>query len=195
MATEWETQTVVQADVGPMPDMDSLFEQAVNMDDVRQTQADALKPTGSYLTVPQLSVQASRVQDGPNAGRLMFRFFGPAVLTVTERNTKALGVPAGTEIRGQFGFGISPERANKIRDGQATADPDNSSKLWAMAVRAYEQAARSKPQTFGDVVRYIQSYPTVIRVIQVGVPTERNPEPDGEPGNVIMAINPVRDAA
>lgn len=193
-----ESQAGSQQEVGGMPagilDMDALFEQAVNQDEVRQVQADSLKPVGSYLTVPNLTVQAQRVQQGPNTGRLMFRFFGPAVMTVTEKNSPALKLPVGTEVRGQFGFGISPERANKIKDGVATAEPDHSSKLWAQAVAAYEVATKAKAGTIGDVVRYLQNYPAVIRVIQVGVATESRPDPDGEPGNIVMGISPVREA-
>lgn len=177
-----------------IPDMDALFEKHVDFDDVRKTQSDSLKPVGSYHTVPVLNVQANRVKEGANAGRLMIRFFGPATLLVTEKNAKAAGLPVGTEIKAQFGFGISPERANKVqRDGTPTGEPDHSSKLWAQAVSAYEVAYKQKAATIGDVVRYVQNYPVVIRVIQVGVASAKNPEPDGEPGNIVMGISPVRE--
>ena len=39
----------------------------------------------------------------------------------------------------------------------------------------------------------MQNYPVVIRVIQMNVPSERNPDPDGEPRNLVMAISAVRD--
>lgn len=175
------------------PDMDALFEQGINLDEVRQTQADALKPVGSYITIPVLNLQVNRIAEGPNKGRLMGRFFGPAVLTVTEKNTKALKLAVGTQVRGQFGFGISPERANRFKDGADTGEPDNPSKLWAQSVMAYEQAYKAKPKTLGDVFRFVQNYATVLRVIQVGVPSERNPEPDGEPGNIVMNISAVRE--
>ena len=179
-----------------LPDMDELFQQAVNQDDVRQTQADALKPTGSYITQPVLNLQASRVEMTRGSvsplglkDRLMFRFFGSAEMTVTEKNTKAAGLPVGSIVKGQFGFGISPERANKIA---GTGGPDGASQRWAQAVKAYEYAYKAKPATMGDVVRYLQNYPVVIRVIQGGIPSEAYPEPDGEPGNVVMALSPVR---
>mgnify|MGYP001601854947 FL=1 len=175
-----------------LPNMDDLFEQAVNMSDVRQTQADALKPAGSYVTIPTLTVQAGPVREGVNAGRFLIRFFGPAALTVTEKNAKALDLMPGTVVKGQFGFGVSPVRANKLKDGVDTGEPDNASKLWAMAVETYK-AVYKQVGTIGDVVKLIQNYPVVIRVIQVGVATDRNPEPDGEPGNIVMAISPVRE--
>ena len=203
---EWDEQSsakgnVAEADgnVSSLPDMDALFEQAVNMDDVRRTQEDALRPPGSYITVPVLSVQASKVVEGPNAGRLLFRFFGPAVLTVTEKNAKALKLDVGAEVRGQFGFAVSPERANKIKDNVRTDEPDNASKLWAQMVEAYKHVYQAKPGTFGDVLRYVQNYPGVIRVIQVGVQrvdkdgNPDGPEPTGEPGNIVMAFSPVRE--
>lgn len=198
ISAEWdETTTISSADNGgtsSLPSMDDLFERAIDYDDVRRTQSDVLKPTGSYVTVPVLSVQASRVAEGPNAGRVMYRFFGSAVLTVTEKNARALELPVGAEVRGQFGFGISPERRNKLpRNGEApSAEPDHSSKLWAQAVEAYKVTFKARASSEGDVVRYLQEFPAVIRVIQVGVATERNPEPDGEPGNIVMAISPVR---
>ena len=187
---------------GPITDMDTLFGTAVNQEDVRQTQADSLKPVGSYVTLPTLNLQASRVDMTRNSvspsgakDRLMFRFFGPAQMTVTEKNAKAAGQPAGSIVKGQFGFGISPERANKLKNGADSGEPDGASQRWAQAVKAYEVAYKAKPATMGDVVRYVQNYPVVIRVIQVGVPSEAYPEPDGEPGNVVMAISPVREQA
>lgn len=200
MAEDFFTETITGSDVKTvevgdvMPTMDALFEIAVSHDDVRQTQADSLKPVGSYITIPTLNVQAARSTEGQNKGRLMIRFFGPAVLTVTEKNTKQLNLPVGTQVRGQFGFGVSPERANKItKDGVNTGEPDHPSKLWAQAVTAYEHAYKQKSKTIGDVVGFVQNYATVLRVIQVGVATERNPEPDGEPGNIVMAISAVRE--
>lgn len=176
-----------------LPDMDSLFEQSVNMDDVRQVQSDILKPAGSYVTQPDLSVQTSVVGEGPNKGRRLIRFFGAATLTVTERTSQRLKLPPGSVVPGTFGFAMSPERANKVRDSEDTGKPDLASQLWAQAVTAYQQVYRTKPTQVGDVVRYVQSIPVVLRVIQVGVPTERNPEPDGEPGNIVMALSPVRE--
>ena len=207
MSGEWDEQSstkgnVTEADgnVSSLPSMDDLFEQAVNMDDVRRTQEDSLRPPGSYVTVPVLSVQASKIAEGLNAGRLLFRFFGPAVLTVTEKNAKALKLAVGTEVRGQFGFTVSPERANKLtKEGVRTEEPDNPSKLWAQMVEAYKVVYQAKPGTFGDVLRYVQNSPGVIRVIQVGVQrvdkdgNPDGPEPTGEPGNIVMAFSPVRE--
>ena len=204
---EFFTETLTKADVdavqaGALVDMDALFEQSVNQDDVRQTQADALKPYGSYVTLPVLNLQAGRqdvskssISPAGNKDRLTFRFFGPAQMTVTEKNTKSTKLPAGSIVKGQFGFNMSPERANKLKDGSDTGEPDGASQRWAQAVKAYETAYKAKPATFGDVVRYVQNYPVVIRVIQVGVPTDNNPEPDGEPGNIVMALSPVRETS
>ena len=55
-----EQPTLTPGDVGTVPaadlSMDALFEKAVDMDDVRKTEADALRPVGTYLTVPKLSL-------------------------------------------------------------------------------------------------------------------------------------------
>ena len=147
------------------------------------------------MTKPVLNLQAARATEGFNAGRLVFRFFGPAVMTITEKNAKALKLAPGVEVYGQFGFGISPERRNAVKDGVDQGTPDGASQRWAQAVKAYEVAYKAKPATVGDVVRYLQNYPINIRVIQIGVPTDRNPEPDGEPGNIVMALSVVREQA
>lgn len=206
MSEFFEEQTIQAGEVGAMqggevlPDMDSLFEQAVNQDEVRQTQSDALKPAGSYVTTPRLNLQAGRQKVSeftalPGGGdtRLTFRFFGPAALTVTEKNSAALRLPVGSVVKGQFGFAMSPERGNKVKNGQDSGEPDGQSQMWAQAVKAYEIAHKQKPRTWGDVVRYVENYPVVLRVIQMNVPSERNPEPDGEPRNLVMALSPVRE--
>lgn len=193
MGNEWDDETKpIRTNAGAeiLPTMDELFEQAVDMEVVTRTQADALRPSGAYVTIPNLTVQAARQE---KTGRLTFRFFGPAEMTVTDKSGPKLKLLPGTVVRGQFGFTTSPERANKVKAGVVTEEPDNASKLWAMGVRAFERAYQGKPRTFGDVVRYIQEFPVVLRVIQVGVPTESNPEPDGEPGNIVMGISPVRE--
>lgn len=194
MVDEWSGGQVSGAsqDTG-MLDMDALFQKAIDQDEVRQAREDLLKPVGSYVTVPVLNKQVNRVEEGPNQGRLMIRYFGPAVLTVTDKNAARVRMPSGSQVKAQFGFAISPERANKLKDGVDTGEPDHPYKLWLQAVSAYEQAYKRKPSTIGEVAGYLENYAIVIRVIQVGVATERNPEPDGEPGNIVMGISAVRE--
>lgn len=199
MVDEW-TGSGGTGTPGDVPDMDSLFKTAVNDEDVKQTQADALKPAGSYVTVPVLTYEGKRQKVGERThlpsgleDRLVFRFFGGAQLTVTEKQAPILKLPAGTVVKASFGFTMSPERGNKIKDGVPTNEPDGDSSRWADAYRAYEVAYKTKPRSWGDIVRYVQNYPVILRVIQMGVPTANNPEPDMEPRNHVMRIFPVRE--
>ena len=179
--------------VGPL-DMDQLFQAAVNEQDVRDIQEGVLKPNGSYTTIPVLNLQASRAKVGEFStlargrnedGRVVFRFYGPAQMIVDEKSAPRVKLPVGTIVKGQFGFAVSPDRANKLKDGVDSGEPDGASQRWAQAVKAYEVAYKAKPASNGDVVRYLENYPVIIRVIQVGVATERNPEPDGEPSKCV----------
>ena len=176
---------------GTMPDMDALFEAAVNMDDVRQTQSEALKPAGAYQTIPALTVTKKVLDEGPNAGRPIIRFYGPGVLTVVERNAKRIGLPVGATVKGAFGFGLSPVRAFKVRDGERTTEPDLASTLWVEAVAAFKVAYHREPALVSEVVEYIQNYPVNIRVIKLEPTDER---PDIEPGNIVMGLTAVREA-
>ena len=193
MSNDWDNETITTKDVA-IPnlgaDMDTLFELAVNMDEVRQTQSDALKPAGSYTTIPALSVQKKILDDGPNAGRPVIRFYGPAALTVVERNAKRTGLPVGTVVKGVFGFGISPTRAGKIKDGVRTNEPDLATTLWADAATAFKVAYHREPKVISELVEYVANYPVNIRVIKLEPTDER---PDVEPGNLVMGLSAVRD--
>lgn len=203
MSNEWDTSTTDTSNTtGTIPDMDALFEQSVNDADVRQTQMDTILPAGSYVT-STLTKQVTRVTETdrfvlekPAAeGRLMIRFFGVAEMTVSEKNATPTQ-PAGTVIRGAIPFSISPDRAFSLKDGVSTGKPDNTTKLYAQAVAAYRQAYKipaSQTISLGDVVRYLENYPVMLRVQQFGVPTKNNPEPSGTPGNWVAAISAVRE--
>lgn len=201
---EGERQVITSADTGVLVDMDALFEQQVNDDDVRKTQRDVILPVGSYVTVPVLTRQTSRVADSDrwvlekpaDSGRVIIRFFGMAEMTVSEKYATP-AQPVGTLVRGAVPFSISPERAFSLtQNGESTGKLDNTTKLYAQAVAAYRQAYKvpgSQPISIGDVVRYLEGYPVVLAVRQFGVPTKNNPEPSGTPGNWVAAIQAVRD--
>jgi hypothetical protein len=165
--------------------MDDLFEKAVDMDDVRRTEADSLRPVGTYVTGPKMSLSATRADDdAKHPGRLNFRFFGPSTMVVDEAASKRLNLAVGTEVKGAFGFNISPERHNNDK-----GEPDLTSKLWSQAVRAYEVASKSKPGNYGDVAHFLRDYPVKLRVIQMGT----REGDTGEPGNLVVAISAVRE--
>jgi len=170
----------------PRPtDLDALYDEGVDQDAVERVEADMLLPGGSYTSVPVLTVTAFQTSKGPNVGRRGFRLYGEIRSNKPLSRGKDL---APDYITGRVGFQISPERRDKPDGG-----PDNQTKLWANAVRAYIQAAGYKPESNREVIKYLTDYPIGIRLGQVGVPTERNPEPTGDPGNMVFSIFPVRE--
>ena len=186
-------------------DMDALHEQYVNDDEVRQTLADSLLPSGSFVTVPVLRRQVTRVKDSdrwslvkPSAeGRLMIRLYGMVELTVTEKTAEILGQAPGSVIRGAMPLTVSPDRAYSVRDGEVSKKVDNTTKLWAQAVAAYREVYKttvSEQVSIGSVVDLLENYPVRLQVRQFGVPTKNNPNPTGTPGNWIAGINAVREA-
>lgn len=155
--------------------LDEMFESSIDRDDLSKTEQEMLSPAGTYTTKPALLMRLFEVEKGDNKGRRMIRYFGAA------HSDKA-------NAEGRFGFAISPIRVNKV-DGS----PDLPTKLWAMAVRAHDTAYGQKAESVKQVAEFIRDYPVNLRVIQMGVPTESNPEPQGEPGNLVVAISAVRN--
>lgn len=171
--------------------MDDLFMvQAVKHDEVRQTEADSLRPVGTYTTTRLTMVHDVEGpvdyhgNPNPRKGRSVFRFYGAAVLTADEKTAPALKVAVGTELKGFFTFRISPDRFN-WDDGS----PDTQTKLWAMAVKAYSAAFQQKPSTVRQVVEYLRDYPIRLRVIQKNTKEDAK----GEPRNDVVAISAVRE--
>ena len=186
----WDEQVVASEDTGAMPDMDVMFGRHLDMDDVRRTQADSLKPVGTYITSTlTLAPEVEGPLDyngnpNPRKGRVVFRYYGPAVLTATEKTAPALKVAVGTEIKGYFTFRISPDRFN-WEDGS----PDTQSKLWSQAVKAYQAAYKSDPTNHGQVAHFLRDYPVRLRVIQKNTKEDAK----GEPRNDIVAISAVSE--
>lgn len=175
-----------------IPDMDALFEKSIDMDSVRQTEADALKPVGTYTTT-SLTLEAEMEgpldyngNPNPRKGRTVFRYYGPAVMVVTEKMAPALKAVVGTEIKGYFTFRMSPDRFS-----WDNGSPDTQSRLWTQAVKAYKAAYQSDPSTDGQVARFIRDYPVRLRVIQKNTKEDSK----GEPRNDIVAISAVCEAS
>ena len=175
---------------GPQ-DMDALFERQVSMDDVRRVEADSLRPVGTYITqglAMQHEVEGELGYNGepnPRKGRSVFRFYGPATLTVAdEKQSLALKAPIGQEIKGYFTMRISPDRFN-WDDGS----PDTQTKLWAQAVKACSVAYGESPKSVRQVVEYVRDYPVRLRVIQKNTKEDST----GAPRNDVVALSPVKE--
>ena len=168
------------------PGLDALYDQGVDMDAVEKSESDSLLPNGGYQTIPVLAVTPYQTRSGPNKGRIGFRLYGEVV---SRKPLVRVDGEAPQIVTGRLGFRVSPERRNR-EDGT----PDTQFKLWTNSVRAFIVAAGYKPQTNREVIEYLRNYPVGLRVGQVGVPTERNPEPDGEPGNAVFTIFPLRES-
>ena len=169
---------------------DDLYEQQINYDDVRRTEADALRPVGTYTTTGQLSmvkeVEGELDYSGnpnPRKGREVLRYFGPATLVADEKTAPTLNVAVGTEIKGFFTFRMSSQRYN-WNDGS----PDTQSKLWAQAVKAYSVAYGEKASSVGQVADFVRDVPVRIRVIQKNIKEDSK----GEPRNDVVAISAVK---
>ena len=171
------------------PTMDDLYEQQINYDDVRRTEADALRPVGTYTT-GQLSmvkeVEGELDYSGnpnPRKGREVLRYFGPATLVADEKTAPTLNVAVGTEIKGFFTFRMSSQRYN-WDDGS----PDTQSKLWTQAVKAYSVAYGEKATSVGQVADFVRDTPVRIRVIQKNTKEDSK----GEPRNDVVAVSAVK---
>jgi hypothetical protein len=154
-----------------------------------QTEKDMLPPVGSYVTVPALTMTYKIADQGANAGRFTARFFGEArqskkVVDKETGNEKELSVSA------RFGFGLSHVRVN----WPDSNEPDTNTKLYIQARRAYVEAYGNEPETPRNVYEFVRDYPVVLRVIHKGIPTEKNPDPKGEPRADVIAISAVRES-
>lgn len=172
--------------------LDDLFNEEVDLATADDINRSALSPAGTYQSNPEeaeLSASVARVKmkdkDGNETGveRTMVTVVGRVTATI-----KGEQVSGGVRVR------LSPDRIKKndFETGEATDKDDMASRLWANAVTAYKTHFGESPKNKGQVVEYLTKYPVRFRQIQVGVPTKSNPEPNGEPGNLVVAISPVR---
>jgi len=181
--------------------MDEMWEQGIDQDELRKGQADLLLPVGTYHTIPALTLQFNDEVgkfDGRPVGSVA-RYFGQVERRATDKDVQA-AAKDGREIkegdviaRGAIGFNVSPIRINsKDRDGRDTGRPDRTYRLWMNSVAAYKIAYGAEPNVKSDVLNFIRDYEVRIRVGQYNVPTERNPEPEGDPGNNVLAVSAVK---
>jgi hypothetical protein len=172
--------------------LDDLFKQDVDLAVADEINRASLSPSGTYQSDPgeaPLNAFPSKVKlkdaDGNETGqeRLVITLTGRAVATIKGKVEKA-----GLRVR------MSPDRMKKVdfESGEVTDKDDLQSRLWAQAIGAFKAQFGEAPKSMGAVVQYLTEYPVRFRVIQIGVPTKSNPEPNGEPGNLVMSISPVR---
>ena len=174
--------------------LDEMWEGGIDKDELAQAQADLLLAKGSYVTVGPRTLSFNEEEDkysGRPAGSVA-RLFGEVVFRAREKEVQAgLATEVGQEIaRGRVGFSVSPKRVNaKDREGKDTGRPDRAFKLWMQANTAYKQAFGQDPASKVEVLNFLRDYPEVgVYVTQYNVPTEKNPEPEGDPGNSVSSI-------
>ena len=167
----------------PVVDMESLFQdEVVNADQVNQTIRDSGAPAGTYTSQPEEyplqaypKVRELKDVEGQVIGsRKSIDFAGLFV-----------GRFEGKDVTTRIRFTISPEYGKrKVYEGdQWTGEfmdkPDNQSKLYAQAVKAYESSVKELPKNVLALVEWMKESSFRVRTM-VGR--------DGEP--VVLAISP-----
>ena len=155
--------------------MDDFFASEVAAADVAQAQAELLPLAGTWLSAPDPE-RGMTMDYGRNAeGRRMVSVSG--LMTHKKTGTKAF-------IRAR----MSPDV--RFKDDGVTHDWNFA--VWSTAVAAYTAAFGEAPKSDGHVIEYMQRYPAQYVGFRVGVPTKRNPIPDGEPGFLVKTVLAVR---
>lgn len=173
--------------------MDEMWESGVDKDALQQGAADMLMPKGSYVGVGPRTLQFNEEthRTGRPAGAVA-RFYGEVVFRAREKDVAAgLAKEAGQEIgRGRVGFDVSPLRVNaKDQQGKDLGKPDRIFRLWMQGNTAYKQAFQQEPASKVEVLNFLRDYEGLGQFItQYNVPTEHNPEPEGDPGNSVSSL-------
>lgn len=167
--------TQEQEGTGAAPELtlDDLFQREVDEDAVHKAEQGMLLETGTWITVPPWKMAIT-----DKDGRVFVRLHGSILLG---------------DKKGYISYRLSDQIVNRVDgEGQDTGKPDRASQNYVMARNAFKVAYGEAPRSLGQIVEYLRDYAHKVRVIQIGVPTESNPNPDGEPGNMVVAISPVR---
>ena len=155
--------------------MDDFFASEVAAADVAQAQAELLPASGTWLSAPdpEHGMTVSLVRN--DAGRRMVSVSG--LMTHKKSGAKSF-------IRAR----MSPD----VRFKEDGVTHDWNFAVWSTAVAAYTNAFGEAPKSDGHVIEYMQRYPAQYVGFRIGVPTARNPIPDGEPGFLVKTILAVR---
>lgn len=174
--------------------MDEMWESGVDTDALQQGAADLLMPKGVYTTLgPRtLNFNQEKHRSGRPAGSVA-HFYGEVVCRAREKDVAAgLAKEEGQELgRGRVGFDVSPLRVNSKEFGtdKDTGKPDRAFRLWMQANTAYKVAFQQDPTSKVEVLNFLRDYEGLgLYVTQYNVPTERNPEPEGDPGNSVSSL-------
>jgi hypothetical protein len=176
--------------------LDDLHQFALDADKSAEVARSGLVPAGTYQTDPAkngpMNVLVNQFEEKDDAGnvtgtRLMVTFTGRGEARVKIGND-IVNQTGGLRVR------LSPQYRKKLDfdTREELASYDMASRLWQNAESAFKQAFGEAPKNAGQVVEYLRDYSVRFRQIQVGVPTKSNPTPNGEPGNMVVAISPVR---
>ena len=152
---------------------------------VSKTLSAFLLPRGMYRSTPRLTLNKYQNRQGPTTGRIVFSLSGEFV-SLTPLVREAGETPA--IVTGRLVVKVSPEEY-KNDDGM----PDSQSKLWAHAVRTYESATGGKDPDVQEVLSYLENYPFLVYTGVLGVATEQNPEPRGEPRNAVFSLTMAKE--
>lgn len=174
--------------------MDQMWEEGVDKDALQQAQADLLMPRGAYVTLGPRTLNFN--EEKHRSGRppkSVAHFYGEVVYRAREKEVQAgLAKEVGQELgRGRVGFDVSPLRVNSKERGtdKDTGKPDRAFRLWMQANAAYKQAYVQDPTSNVEVLNFLRDYEGLgLYVTQYNVPTERDPEPEGDPGNSVSSL-------
>jgi len=102
-----------------------------------------------------------------------------------------LSPKAGTEelVRTRIRVPLSWEL---VKDKNNPDRPDYAYRMYLAARSAFQTVIGEKPETIGHLIEFLCTIPCNYRVIQIGVPTKKNPEPSGEPGTMVVGITGVK---
>lgn len=106
-----------------------------------------LLPEGWYTTELPTTLTPRRDEE---TGRRVARFFATII------NNKQ------PDVTGKIGFGMSPDV--KYKEGEDKADWNY--RMFLGARKAFIEATGAEPATDGDVIRYVETYPIQVRVVQ-----------------------------
>jgi len=116
----------------------------------------------------------------------------PMTLTpVVGKDGRKSVVISGTGVMGDKIGRLRAPMSWEYRE-KANGKPDYQYSLWLQARAAYKIVFGEHATSIGQVFEYLRDYPAKFRLIQVGVPTKNNPEPSGDPGNIVMGIYPIK---
>ena len=208
-----ETMTITPSQIGRMPDgladgaddapftLEDLANIDVSMSDATTILAAGLSPQGWYQTDPtrfgEMSVRPRELEekdayDVVTGKRRVIAFSGRAAAVIRDRKT---GKSAEVEARIEFEIAAGAANQRNKRNfetGEEMAGPDLRSKLFAQAMSTFKQTYKEGPASLAALCEFLKVGVYRINMLAMGVPTERNPTPDGDPRNLVFVIAPVK---